>query len=173
MEAEDFFFEGFQAAGGGLNQEEVFAGRFDFTFPAVDGFHRGGVDVDASGDVFFEDGAGDFAGFGERRAGYEDEAELGGGWHGVRGKIVAGFWCGASGGKEDKDYAENAESAEDAEKKWGQEEEILWLWIVRAHPLQKTQRMGHPQVREMGDVRERRDCGRMWGLWLLHRWRRR
>ena len=89
MEAEDFFFEGFQAAGGGFNQEKVFAGGFDFTFPAVDGFHRGGVDVDASGEVFFEEGAGDFAGFGERGAGYEDEAELGGGWHGVREKIVA------------------------------------------------------------------------------------
>jgi hypothetical protein len=86
VEAEDFFFEGFQAAGGSFNQEEVFAGGFDFTFPAVDGFHRGGVDVDASGEVFFEDGAGDFAGFGERGAGYEDEAELGG--HGTVGGIV-------------------------------------------------------------------------------------
>ena len=89
MEAENFFFEGFQAAGDGFNQEEVFASGFDFTFPTVDGFHRGGMDVDASGEVFFEKGAGDFAGFGERGAGYEDEAELGGGWHGVRGEIVA------------------------------------------------------------------------------------
>ena len=86
MEAEDFFFEGFQAARRGLNQEEVFAGGFDFSFPAVDGFHRGGVDVDASGEVFFEDGAGDFAGFGERGASYEDEAELAG--HGFLADIV-------------------------------------------------------------------------------------
>jgi len=69
VEAEDFFFEGFQTAGGGFNQEEVFAGGFDFAFPAIDGFHRGGVDVDASGEVFFEDGARDFAGFGQRGTG--------------------------------------------------------------------------------------------------------
>jgi len=86
VEAEDFFFEGFQAAGGGFDQEEVFAGGFDFTFPAVDGFHRGGVDVDASGEVFFEESAGDFAGFGQRGTGYEDEAELGG--HGFLADIV-------------------------------------------------------------------------------------
>ena len=98
MEAEDFFFERFQVAGGGLNQKEMFAGGFDFPFPAVDGFHRGGVDVDASGEVFFEDGAGDFAGFGERGAGYEDQAELGGEGHGIRGKIVADF-CGDVGGR--------------------------------------------------------------------------
>ena len=47
MEADDFFFEGFQAARGGLNQEEVFAGGFDFTFPAIDGFHRRDLDVNA------------------------------------------------------------------------------------------------------------------------------
>jgi len=86
VEAEDFFFEGFQAAGGGFNQEEVFAGGFDFSFPAVDGFERGDLDIDAGGEVFFEDGAGDFAGFGERGAGYEDEAELGG--HGFLADIV-------------------------------------------------------------------------------------
>ena len=49
VEAEDFPFEGFQAAGGGLDQEEMFASGFDFSFPAVDGFERGGVDVDAGG----------------------------------------------------------------------------------------------------------------------------
>jgi len=86
VEAEDFFFEGFQTAGGGFNQEEVFASGFDFTFPAVDGFHRGGVDVDAGGEVFFEEGAGDFAGFGEKGAGYEHEAKLGG--HGFLADIV-------------------------------------------------------------------------------------
>jgi hypothetical protein len=86
VEAEDFFFEGFQAAGGGFNQEKVFAGGFDFSFPAVDRFERGDLDIDAGGEVFFEDGAGDFAGFGERGTGYEDEAELGG--HGSVGGIV-------------------------------------------------------------------------------------
>ena len=86
MEAEDFFFEGFQAAGGGFNQEKVFAGGFDFSFPAVDRFYRGDLDVDAGGEVFLEEEAGDFAGFGERGAGYEDEAELGG--HGFLADIV-------------------------------------------------------------------------------------
>jgi len=77
-------------AGGGLDQEEMFAGGFDFTFPAVDRFDRGGVDVDAGGEVFLEEGAGDFAGFGEGGAGYEDEAELGG--HGSVGDIVVDLW---------------------------------------------------------------------------------
>ena len=72
METEDFAFEGFQAAGGGLNQEEMFAGGFDFSFPAVDGFDGRDLDVDAGGEVFLKEGAGDFAGFGERGAGYED-----------------------------------------------------------------------------------------------------
>jgi len=79
VEAEDFPFEGFQAAGGGFNQEEMFAGGFDFALPAVDRFDWGGVDVDAGGEVFLEEGAGDFSGFGERGAGDEDEAEWGGG----------------------------------------------------------------------------------------------
>ena len=47
------------------------------------------MDVDAGGEVFLEEGAGDFAGFGEGGAGYEDEAELGGGRHVVSVKIVA------------------------------------------------------------------------------------
>jgi len=78
MEAEDFFFEGFEAAGGGFYQQEMFAGGFDFSFPAVDRIDRGDLDVDAGGEVFLEEGAGDFAGFGEGGAGDEDEAELGG-----------------------------------------------------------------------------------------------
>jgi len=96
----------------------MFAGGFDFSLPVVDGFDRGAVDVDASGEVFFEDGAGDFAGFGERGAGYEDQAELGGEGHGIRGKIVADF-CGDVGRRNGRgrDNAEFAESAEDAEKK--------------------------------------------------------
>ena len=72
MKAEDFPFEGFEAAGGGLNQKEMFAGGFDFSFPVVDGFDGSGVDVDAGGEVFLEEGAGDFAGFGEGGAGDED-----------------------------------------------------------------------------------------------------
>ena len=50
----------------------MFAGGFDFSFPAVDGFDGSGVDVDAGGEVFLEEGAGNFAGFGEGGAGYED-----------------------------------------------------------------------------------------------------
>ncbi len=91
VEAEDFPFEGFQAAGGGFDQEEMFAGGFYFSFPAVDRFYGGDLDVDAGGEVFLEEVAGEFAGFGEGGAGYEDEAELSGGGHWVRGKIVADF----------------------------------------------------------------------------------
>lgn len=49
MEAEDFSFEGFQTASSGFDQEEMFAGGFDFSFPVVDRFKRSGVDVDAGG----------------------------------------------------------------------------------------------------------------------------
>ena len=56
----------------GLDDEEMFASGFDFSFPAVDRFDGSGVDVDAGGEVFLEEGAGDFAGFGERGTGYED-----------------------------------------------------------------------------------------------------
>lgn len=90
MEAEDFPFEGFQAAGGGFDQEEMFTGGFDFSFPAVDRLDRGDLDVDAGGEVFLEEGAGDFAGFGEVGAGYENEAELGG--HSFLGDIVVDLW---------------------------------------------------------------------------------
>jgi len=93
----------------------MFAGGFDFPFPAVDGFHRGGVDVDASGEVFLEEGARDFARFGEGGAGYEDQAELGGEGHGIRGKIVADF-CGDVGRRNGR-ARDNAEIAESAEKK--------------------------------------------------------
>ena len=49
VEAEDFPFEGFEAAGGGFDQEQMFAGGFDFSFPVVIRFHRGDLDVDAGG----------------------------------------------------------------------------------------------------------------------------
>ena len=39
--------------------------------------------------MFLEEGAGDFAGCGERGAGYEDQAELCGCGHGAFGRIVA------------------------------------------------------------------------------------
>ena len=54
MEAEDFPFEGFEAAGGGFDEQEMFAGGFDFSFPAVNRFEFRGVDVDAGGQVFLD-----------------------------------------------------------------------------------------------------------------------
>ena len=59
-------------AGCGFDEQEMFASGFDFSFPAVDGFDGGGLDVDAGGEVFLEEGAGDLAGFGERGTGYKD-----------------------------------------------------------------------------------------------------
>ena len=103
MEAEDFPFEGLQAAGGGFNQKEIFAGGFDFSLPAVDRFYRGDLDVDAGGEVFLEEGAGDFAGFRERVAGNEDEAKWGG--HGVAMEILAEM------GKEEKDLPQRTQRA--------------------------------------------------------------
>jgi hypothetical protein len=84
---EDFPFEGLEAAGGGLHEQEMFAGSFDFSLPAIDGFDWGDVDVDAGGEVFLDGGAGDFAGLGKRGAGNEDQAELCG----------HGFWRHCSG----------------------------------------------------------------------------
>jgi hypothetical protein len=81
VEAEDFPFEGFEALGGGLDEEQVFAGTFELALPGVERFHRCCEDVDASGEVFFDDGAGDFAGFGERAAGDQDEAVSRCAWH--------------------------------------------------------------------------------------------
>jgi len=80
--AEDFPFEGFEALGGGFDEKQVFAGTFEFALPGVKRFHRCREDVDAGGEVFFDDGAGDSAGFGERAAGDQDEAEWCGAWHG-------------------------------------------------------------------------------------------
>jgi hypothetical protein len=138
VEAEDFPFEGFQAAGGGLDQEQMFASGFDFSFPAVDGFERGGMDVDARGQVFLEEGAGDFAGFGEGGAGYEDETELGGGGHGIRVKIVTDLDLG---GKERGKITQRR-----GERREDEGEEDLWRWIVRAQLSQKARRIRHPQV---------------------------
>ena len=73
----------------------MLAGGFDFPFPAVDRLYGGDLNVDAGGEAFLEERAGDFAGFGECGASYEDEAELSGGGHGVSGKIVADFESGA------------------------------------------------------------------------------
>ena len=50
----------------------MFAGGFDFSLPAVNRFNGSGVDVDAGGEVFLKEGAGDFSGFGEGGAGDED-----------------------------------------------------------------------------------------------------
>jgi len=124
VETEDFAFEGFHSAGGGLDEEEIFAGGFDFSLPAVNGFERGDLDVDAGGEVFLEEGAGDFAGFGEGGAGYEDEAELGGGGHRTRGKIVADL--DSSGEESGKDNAEGAEDAEKKRKKRKKMGDIGW-----------------------------------------------
>jgi len=82
VQAEDFPLEGFKALGGGLDEEQVFAGTFEFALPGVERFHRCGEDVDAGGEVFLGDSAGDFASLGERAAGDQDEAELRGAWHG-------------------------------------------------------------------------------------------
>ncbi len=76
----------------------MFAGGFDFSFPVVDRFDGSGVDVDAGGKVFLQEGAGDFAGFGEGGAGDEDETELGDGGHSVDG-IVADFDLGGEEGE--------------------------------------------------------------------------
>jgi hypothetical protein len=87
VEAEDFPFEGFEAAGGGFYDEEIFAGGFDFSFPAINGFNWSGVDVHAGGEAPFDHSGANFACFGERSAGDEYEAELSG--HRVLDGILA------------------------------------------------------------------------------------
>jgi len=56
----------------------MFAGGFDFSLPAVNRFEFGGVDIDAGGEVFLDNGAGDSAGCRERGTGDENEAEWSG-----------------------------------------------------------------------------------------------
>jgi len=82
VQAEDFPFDGFEAPDGGLDEEQVFAGTFELALPGVERFHRCSEDVDAGGEVFLDDGAGDCAGFGESAASDQDEAEWRGTWHG-------------------------------------------------------------------------------------------
>ena len=65
--------------------------------------------------MFLEEGAGDFAGFGEGGAGDEDEAELRGGRHGVNEKIVADLDFVKR--RKRKDNAEDAKNAENTEKR--------------------------------------------------------
>ena len=60
--------------------------------------------------MFLEEGAGDFAGFGEGGAGDEDEAELGSGGHVVSGKIVADFWI--LGGVRKRDLTQSTQREE-------------------------------------------------------------
>jgi len=82
VEAEDFLFEGFEAPGNGFDEEQVFARSFKFALPNVERFHRCREDVDAGGEVLFDDDPRDSAGLGERTAGDQDEAEWRGAWHG-------------------------------------------------------------------------------------------
>jgi hypothetical protein len=93
--------------------------------------------------VFLEEGAGDFAGFEEGGAGDEDEAELGG--HGFLGNIVVDL-------RKEDGLTHRRGGRRGEEDKEEEEEEVLWRWIVRAHPLQNAQRVGHPQVRVFGGV---------------------
>ena len=82
MQAEDLSFEGFEALGGGFNEEQVFARMLELALPEVERFHRCGKDVDACGEMFLDDSAGDFAGLGKGAAGDQHDAEWRGAWHG-------------------------------------------------------------------------------------------
>ena len=79
MEPQDFLFESFETARGGLDEQQVFAGVFHFSLPTVDGFDRAEGDVNAGGKMLFDDGAGEFAGFRERGTGNKDKPALS--WH--------------------------------------------------------------------------------------------
>jgi hypothetical protein len=58
--------------------------------------------------VFFEEGAGDFAGFGEGGAGYENEAKLSG--HGFLGDIVVDLRREESGTQRDSGRREESKT---------------------------------------------------------------
>jgi hypothetical protein len=68
---------------GGFDEQEVFAGRFEFALPGVNRFDRRGVDVDTSGEAFLDDDPRDLTGLEHRATGDEDEPELRGTRHGV------------------------------------------------------------------------------------------
>jgi hypothetical protein len=107
--------------------------------------------------MFLEEGAGDFAGFGEGGAGDEDETELGDGGHGVGG-IVADFDLGGEEG--DKDSAEFASERRGSQRRG--EEEALCPWIVRAHLSQEARKVGTLKFRWQGLTKDKRvtvECG--------------
>ena len=83
----------FDQPGGGVR------GRFRFFLSSGRWIRRGsGVDVDAGGEVFLEEGAGDFAGFGEGGAGYEGLGGMGFGWAWAW-RWLRGYCSGFFGGR--------------------------------------------------------------------------
>lgn len=79
MEAEDFLFESFETPRSGLHKEQVFAGGLHISLPSVDGFDRGGRDVDTGSETLFDDRAGESAGLGKGGTGNKDKPALN--WH--------------------------------------------------------------------------------------------
>lgn len=64
MEFLEAGFEEGPGGGGGFEDGEDFGGGFDFALPAVDGFD-GGDEIDAGGELRFDQGRGSLAGFPE------------------------------------------------------------------------------------------------------------
>ena len=89
MEAEDLPFQGFQAAGGGFDEQEMFAGGFYLSFQAVNRFDYCLVDIDAGGQVILDDGTRDLPCLAERGASHKHEAVLA--THGFSKSILAEF----------------------------------------------------------------------------------
>lgn len=80
VEAAERGFDLVEVGGGGFDEEQDFFGFFDVALPAVDG-REAGDDVDAGGEVFIDEEAGDALGFVAGAGGGEDEAGFGGGYY--------------------------------------------------------------------------------------------
>ena len=94
-----FFFQGAEFLYAGLDEQQVFAGVFDFFLPAVNRFDRYGEDVDARGQALFYDRASDLPRFGQIGSGDKNQPEIYGHGHCLyeQGLYRTIRWDGARG----------------------------------------------------------------------------
>ena len=76
MQAIHFPFQLRQANCGGLDEQQMLAGGFEFALPGIEGFDRVAKDVDARGKALLHDDASNLPGKHKSRAGYENDSRV-------------------------------------------------------------------------------------------------